>query len=88
MADVATRLESLYLLTRPTRRESTHLILRWQRGTHGLGAMQELKGETHACYIYAQAHVPTQITVCQIPYSGKLSRENTLANFKVLWLFM
>ena len=25
---------------------------------------------------------------CRIPYSGKLLREKTLANFKVLWLFM
>ena len=86
MADVVTRLESFYLLTQPTRRELTRLILRWQKGTHGLGATQELKGETHAYYMHR--HMYPHKSVCnQILHSGKISRENTFANFKVLWLF-
>ena len=71
MADVVTRLESLYLLTRPTRRELTRLILRWQKGTHGLGATQELKGETHAYYMHRHMYPHKSQSVIKYCRVGK-----------------
>ena len=40
-------------------------------------------GGVHVC----EVHVFRQISALQIPYSGKLLREKTFANYVVLWLF-
>ena len=60
-------------------------LVQWKRvGTAGKGRRRDWYGGRETCILYITINSATIL----VPYSGKLLREKTFANFTVLWLFV